>query len=125
MTCPYCRLDTAIGPHGNGFCKKPRAAKSPPAPEGQRRCSRCRESKPADAEHFPRIRSTGLSSWCRVCNRAASVAYARARTEPTKDPLKRLACAFGCAKKGSGQEAGARAELVAAVLAEAQRRSAA
>lgn len=38
-----------------------------------KRCTRCRESKPASPEHFNRssLSGDGLFSWCKDCTRAA------------------------------------------------------
>lgn len=64
--------------HVDGIRNKFRVFRIGPDPvgEGMKKCTRCREVKPADADHFPRQKG-GLHGWCLVCRRAYSAEHNR------------------------------------------------
>ncbi len=44
-------------------------------PVTEARCTHCKQTKPRDDFPPSKIKSTGISSWCRVCHRAATAEW--------------------------------------------------
>ena len=130
MNCPHCQREAEFGEHGAGVCsgtgKQRRRTEPLPPPDPPKiqsvlkQCTRCKQVKKADHNNFFR-RVGSWGSWCRACCRATTIASQRRRgIIPAEDPLKRAARTYGCAKKGSPEEAAAREALVAAVVGAAR-----
>ena len=71
-----------------------------------KRCSKCGREYPSTVEHFPPRKSatSGLSSWCRPCHRAASTQWAATHPEQRRGSTRRWRLAHLERKRAAVQQ---------------------